>query len=460
VVLTALSTGVTRTWTGAGTTNNWTVAANWQGGVAPKAGDDLVFPAGAARITNVNNYAAGTPFHSMSFSARYDVTGNGILLGGKGGGMNVAYPPEFSFSLGLLAPIVNAGGSFTVADGDTLATGPIDLAGHDLGLYGQGGVGVTGPLTGAGKISDFLGSGLFLNSGSTDAGTFDVHGPLEVNGSYGLRSVTMNDSSSNPILRGGGTAGPVTAGAGTVSPFSTFTVNGRLSMTGATTYEAHVGDQSSRVAVKGPVVLGGAVLRVVPTSNIPLGNDFTIVSNQGGAAVSGTFAGLPEGATVVDTGSPANIYRISYKGGASGRDVTLSPLFNGLGPEADLAVTQTASPDPVAKGDKARFDITAANNGPVATKVTLHDRVPEGTTLVSLSQLAGWSCRTGTGAAGQGINCTSDAELAPGSSQTFSLVVRVNADPGPTVTNKATVSGDVADPNPDNNTSTATIAVT
>ena len=36
--------------------NNWTTAANW-GGTAPVAGDDLVFPAGAARLSNTNNYA-------------------------------------------------------------------------------------------------------------------------------------------------------------------------------------------------------------------------------------------------------------------------------------------------------------------------------------------------------------------------------------------------------------------
>ena len=38
------------TWTGGGGDNNWTTAANW-GGTAPVAGDDLVFPAGAARLT-------------------------------------------------------------------------------------------------------------------------------------------------------------------------------------------------------------------------------------------------------------------------------------------------------------------------------------------------------------------------------------------------------------------------
>ncbi len=38
-----------RTWTGLGADANWTTALNW-GGTAPVAGDDLVFPAGAARL--------------------------------------------------------------------------------------------------------------------------------------------------------------------------------------------------------------------------------------------------------------------------------------------------------------------------------------------------------------------------------------------------------------------------
>ena len=64
-----------------------------------------------------------------------------------------------------------------------------------------------------------------------------------------------------------------------------------------------------------------------------LGDVFTIVSNDGADAVTGTFAGLPEGATVVFNG--VNL-RLSYAGG-TGNDITLSaPLpvtttWNGAG---------------------------------------------------------------------------------------------------------------------------------
>ena len=66
----------TRTWTGAGTTANWSEAANWDTGV-PVAGDTLVFPPGASKKTNTNNLAAGTAFAILKF------TGGGYRLQGN-----------------------------------------------------------------------------------------------------------------------------------------------------------------------------------------------------------------------------------------------------------------------------------------------------------------------------------------------------------------------------------------
>ena len=54
------SAAAAATWTGAGTDDNWTTAANW-GGTAPAAGAALTF-AGSARTAPVNDFAAGTAF--------------------------------------------------------------------------------------------------------------------------------------------------------------------------------------------------------------------------------------------------------------------------------------------------------------------------------------------------------------------------------------------------------------
>jgi hypothetical protein len=54
------------TWDGGGADNHWTTAANWVGDVAPQPGDDLVFPAGAARLANVNDFPGVTSFHHLA----------------------------------------------------------------------------------------------------------------------------------------------------------------------------------------------------------------------------------------------------------------------------------------------------------------------------------------------------------------------------------------------------------
>jgi autotransporter-associated beta strand protein len=66
------------TWDGGGANNLWMTAANWVGDVAPNSGDDLVFPASAARLTNTNDFAAGTAFNSLA------ITGGGYTIGGNG----------------------------------------------------------------------------------------------------------------------------------------------------------------------------------------------------------------------------------------------------------------------------------------------------------------------------------------------------------------------------------------
>jgi len=68
------ATGVTKTWDGGGANNQWTNAINWVGNVAPVPGDDLVFPAGAAQLGNVNNFPSNTLFNSIR------VTGGGYTI--------------------------------------------------------------------------------------------------------------------------------------------------------------------------------------------------------------------------------------------------------------------------------------------------------------------------------------------------------------------------------------------
>ena len=57
VTLTDVPSTTTKLWNGGGGDDNWTTAANWVGGVAPVANDDLVF-GGSTRLTPTNDFAA------------------------------------------------------------------------------------------------------------------------------------------------------------------------------------------------------------------------------------------------------------------------------------------------------------------------------------------------------------------------------------------------------------------
>src|SRR5437660_348152 len=67
------------TWTGLGTTNNWSDAGNWiEGTPAGDPSATLILPA-APRQTNTNDLADVT-IHSMTFASNYTINGMAISL--------------------------------------------------------------------------------------------------------------------------------------------------------------------------------------------------------------------------------------------------------------------------------------------------------------------------------------------------------------------------------------------
>lgn len=124
------------TWTGAGADANWTTPANWQGGLGPMALDSLIFPTGVARLTNTNNFPAGTRFGSLTLS------GSGYTLGGDAlrldeglnataaGANTVGFPITFG---GFQTLTVGTGSQLTLAgniagDAELTKVGAGDLA--------------------------------------------------------------------------------------------------------------------------------------------------------------------------------------------------------------------------------------------------------------------------------------------------------------------------------------------
>jgi uncharacterized repeat protein (TIGR01451 family) len=128
---------------------------------------------------------------------------------------------------------------------------------------------------------------------------------------------------------------------------------------------------------------------------------------------------------------------------------------------ADLAVTNAATPDPVAAGSNITYAQVVTNNGPsAADNATLVEAIPANTTFVSLSYPAGWTCvAPAVGAAGN-VVCT-DLTLNGGTAATFSLVTKVTAGTanGTVITDTVSVSSSASDPNSANNTASASTVV-
>jgi len=122
--------------------------------------------------------------------------------------------------------------------------------------------------------------------------------------------------------------------------------------------------------------------------------------------------------------------------------------------DADLGVTNSASPNPVTAGNNITYTQVVTNGGPAAaTTVKLTETAPAGTTAQSLNA-PGWTCTLAT------LTCTIGS-LAANGTATFTFVVTVSTTvtSGSTLTETATVSSATTDANPGNNTASVSVVV-
>lgn len=127
---------------------------------------------------------------------------------------------------------------------------------------------------------------------------------------------------------------------------------------------------------------------------------------------------------------------------------------------ADVVLQKNDSADPVGSGGLLTYTINVTNNGPSnAASLTLTDAIPAGTTFQSLTA-PGWSF-TPPAIGGTGTITATNPTIAPGSTSTLTLVVRVNStiNAGATITNTASVTTTTTDTNPANNSDTETTGV-
>jgi len=119
---------------------------------------------------------------------------------------------------------------------------------------------------------------------------------------------------------------------------------------------------------------------------------------------------------------------------------------------ADLAVTITASPDPVAPGGTLTYTVQITNNGPTAAaNPVVTDTLPAGVAFVSASG-AGWNC-FGT----SNVQCSAQSSPA-GTNSPITIVVTAPQNAGP-ITNSVSVGSSTPDPKSSNNAASITTNV-
>jgi autotransporter-associated beta strand protein len=288
------------------------------------------------RLTVASAYTGATTVNGTA-RVRFDV--NGAVPTGSALTVNGSALFMTSSTIGSLA----GGGTVFMDGNNTLTAGGDDTSTTFSGVYQNSGGSAALTKTGTGTLT-LSGANTYTGATTVNVGTLAVNGSLvspvtvQSGGTLGGTGTITNTVTvqSGGTLSPGTSPGIIDTGDLTLDSGSTLTIE----MNGPT-----VGTQYDQVNVTGTVDLGGATLNVV-LGFIPSGGQvFTIINNDGVDPVMGTFAGLPEGATVTKGGSR---FRISYVGG-TGNDVTLtlvqSPTFftlqgNGLCLTLDLVARQ------------------------------------------------------------------------------------------------------------------------
>jgi len=179
--------------------------------------------------------------------------------------------------------------------------------------------------------------------------------------------------------------------------------------------------------------------------------------SSGTGAISDTIATLPSGGSVTynltvqispaATGTLVNTVTVTAANDTNPTNNTATDTDT-LTPQVDVGVTKTDGKTTVLPGTSNTYTIVVSNNGPsTATNIAVSDPLPTGVTSATWSGTNGHS---GTGALVDTI-----ANLAPGSSVTYTSTVQISAAATGSLTNTVTVTA-ANDTNAANNSATDT----
>ena len=303
--------------------------------------------------------------------------------------------------------------------------------------------------TATGSYSVMLGTGIpaapFVNTNmSAGAGVLPFHADMaEVTGNAN-QDLVVTLASSNPatfrVVPGNG-LGAILAGTNFAAPAG----NSFPHMIRASDLD---NDGDRDVAVANMNGNGTGTMSATTFNNSGLGvftHASTNVASLGNLQAPLTV-GDYDGSGFADLAVPDSGVNISSLG-------VITILDNLSGPQADLSITKTDSPDPVNATEDVTYALMVSNAGagtPTSVKAT--DTLPAGMTFNS--GLSDPACT----AVGQRVTCDYGS-VAPGSPETLNIVATATGTPTGAISNTATVSANLPDPVRTNNTSTTSTTV-
>lgn len=347
--------------------------------------------------------------------------------------INPAASPGYNAATGLIsttdiAPLTNAGNPIRDMEGFSFfndgsfygTTGNASGGGNNDTLWAIDLTGTPGASTVVGAFTsyqDYESVGCLTAGSNTMSGTVFCEPVGSADGIFNAGDTAQNGAIVR-LYRDNGTTPDQVDGSDTLIQSFTTGAGG--------TYNFELGIAGSFVLDIDPAIIPGGSVYTTPVTP---GNDHDV--------------------DFVNTGPQFSEYGNSDNGNDFG--FTCAAL-----PQADLTVTKGDAPDPITPGNDLTYTIQVSNLGSnAATTATLSDPLPAGTTFVSHTPAAGWTCTTPAIGSGGTYNC-SNPSVAVGGPYTFTLTVNVPptyTTPNP-IPNTATV-GATNDSNAGNNTATA-----
>jgi hypothetical protein len=274
-------------------------------GVTVVAGD---LDAGASAITFTDSVtvAAGVGVGSGSGAVNFVGSDTQTLSSSAGARFsNLSHTGDSTLrlagDLAVTGTLVQSAGTFDAADQSVTVGRQAVVTG---GIYLAG----TGVQTFAGGL--VIADGVFTSS----TGPMTVAGGvLQTRGAFG----------------GDGTVDALTVVRGTVVPGTgVLTVAGAVSFDSLTTFNAVLNGADPeggyrQLVAGGPVDLGGSTLVLALGFTPQVGDSFTLLTTSDAKGISGTFAGLGEGAIFTQGGVT---FQITYQGGPDGKSVVVTRL--------------------------------------------------------------------------------------------------------------------------------------